>query len=356
MTTETGAPAGSDAAPADEIIVAGNSSLDGDYSPEQAYADYQKKFEPAESADAATAEPELAEANADPETDPGETETKEADPEAIPPIERPRSWAKELDEEWASYPREAQEKIAKREQERDAATRRSQNEAADARKAAEAVQAQAEQARKQYETAKLDTVAALERDQQRDFPDIRNMDDVRQLQSKDPFRFQEWQIHQMALTAAVAEKQQIEGRQAQEKQGKRSAYEAEQNKLLVELVPEMADPKKAGELREQAVAMLTDDLGLKTDQLSRWMADDVGHEILSNAGIQKLIADQLKSKAVKAAPAKAIPKPVPAVQRPGVAAPRGNTDAIQASRNKLNSSGSPEDAYSLYLAKQKARA
>jgi hypothetical protein len=41
--------------------------------------------------------------------------------------------------------------------------------------------------------------------------------------------------------------------QAQEKQGKR-AIRSEQNKLLVELVPEMADPKKASELRERAVA------------------------------------------------------------------------------------------------------
>jgi hypothetical protein len=77
---------------------------------------------------------------------PGEVETQAPDPEAseLPPIEPPRSWTKEEKEEFASYPREAQEKIARREQDREAALRRSQNEAADQRKAIEA-EAQAAQ-------------------------------------------------------------------------------------------------------------------------------------------------------------------------------------------------------------------
>jgi hypothetical protein len=182
------------------------------------------------------------------------------------------------------------------------------------------------------------------------------MEDLRKMQAEDPFRFQQYQLYQWEQQAEQAELKEAEARKLQERIGKRGAYEAEQNKLLADLVPEMADPKKAGQMRDDAVKMLEDDFGLKTDLLQRWMNDDVGHEILSNAGFQKLVADQLKAKAVKAAPLKAIPKPVPAVQRPGVAAPRGNTDAIQASRSKLTSTGSVEDAYALYVAKQKARA
>ena len=110
---------------------------------------------PAESATEATADPpELAEeANADPIEDHGETEPEVSEPEeTLPPIERPRAWAKDLDEEWSSYPREAQERIAKREQERDTAIRRSQNEAAEARKAAQAERDEAQKARQQYES------------------------------------------------------------------------------------------------------------------------------------------------------------------------------------------------------------
>ena len=139
------------------------------------------------------------------------------------------------------------------------------------------------------------------------------------MQQEDPFRYQQWDLRQKELAAVKAEENSAQQRQAQEKQAKRANYEAEQNKLLVELVPEMADSKKAAELRERAIAMLTDDLGLKNELLTRWMADDTGHEILSNAGIQKLIADGLKYRDIKAAPAKVVPKTVPPVQRPGTA-------------------------------------
>src|SRR5690348_248723 len=51
------------------------------------------------------------------------TETTEP-AEDLPPIEPPRSWTKEEKEEFRTYPREAQEKIARREQDRETALRR----------------------------------------------------------------------------------------------------------------------------------------------------------------------------------------------------------------------------------------
>lgn len=297
---------------------------------------------PAESAPEATAEePELAEkANADPLMDPG-NEPNADDPAAEPPIERPRSWAKELDEEWASYPRAAQERIAKREQERDSATRRGQNEAAEARKAAEAIQQAAEQARKDYEAKLPALMRELDSVNQQNFADIKSMDDVVKLQTEDPFRFQSWQVHQMRLQHAKQETDRIDAQKATDKQTKRATYEAEQNKLLIELVPDVADPKKLTELRERAVTMLTDpdDIGLKNDQLTRWYADDIGHEILSNAGIQKLIADGLKYRDILKAPKAVAAKPLPPVQKPGVAKVGASspTARIQALEEKLNS-------------------
>jgi hypothetical protein len=54
------------------------------------------------------------------------------------PIEPPRSWSREQKEEFRTYPREAQEKVAFRERERETALRRGQNEVAEQRKAVEA--------------------------------------------------------------------------------------------------------------------------------------------------------------------------------------------------------------------------
>ena len=295
---------------------------------------------PAESApkEAAPAEePELAEANDPPETDPVETEAAEPE-EKVPPIERPRSWAKELDEEWSSYPREAQERIAKREQERDIAIRRSQNEAAEARKAAQAEREAAEQARKQYEAQLPNLMQELQSVTQSNFADIRTMDDVVKLQAEDPFRFQAWQVHQMRLQAVKAQDDQAKALKTQEQQTRRSSYENEQNKLLVELVPEMADSKKASEMRERAISMLTDELGLKNETLSRWMNDDIGHEILSNAGIQKIIADRLKYLDIQNAPKAVAAKTLPPVTRPGTAPTTRTSNAakIQAITKQLD--------------------
>lgn len=354
MTDETSAPAGGegDTAP---VIVAGNAQLEGDYSPEQAFDDYVKKSQtPAESAAAATADTESpAEGDAAP-AEQVTGETQEGDPPEMAPLDLPRSWTKEQAEHWNALPRATQEYLSERASKDSETVRRSQNEAADARKAADVARVEAEQVRKKYEEKlpllekKLQTVGP--------FADIQSMADLKKMQEENPFRFQEYQLYTWEQAAEQKELQDAEGRKQQERIGKRNAYEAEQNKLLADLVPEMADTKKASEMREQAVSMLENDFGLKTELLQRWMQDDVGHEILSNAGFQKLIADQLKLKAIKAAPLRAIPKPVPAVQRPGVAALRGNSDVIQASRSKLSSTGSVDDAYALYQAKQKARA
>jgi hypothetical protein len=75
--------------------------------------------------------------------------------------------------------------------------------------------------------------------------------------------------------------------------------------------------------------MLTDELGLKNETLSRWMADDIGHEILSNAGIQKIIADRLKYLDIKSAPKAVAPKTLPPVTRPGTAPPRAISGAAK---------------------------
>ena len=294
---------------------------------------------PPESAPQATEEPELVEeTNAAPETDPGEPEADEPE-ETLPPIERPRSWAKDLDEEWSSYPREAQEKIAKREQERDTAIRRAQNEAAEARKAAQAEADAAKKAREQYEAQLPSLMQELQNVAQSSFSDIRTMDDVVKLQAEDPFRFQSWQVHQMRLQAAKAEVDRAEAQKTQEKQSRRNAYESEQNKLLVELVPEMSDSKKASAMRERAVSMLTDELGLKAETLSRWMNDDIGHEILSNAGIQKIIADRMKYLDIQKAPKAVAPKNLPPVTRPGTAPARtSKATTIQSLQRELDNS------------------
>ena len=336
MTTETGSPAGGEAIFSTELPADAPESFDTAIQAANYFTSLKEKKAakepeeplkdiPAESAEKpATAEKESAVADADPETAPSEA-PDDAEPEDdLPLIEPPRSWTKEEKEEFKSYPREAQEKISKAATRYESEFRRSQNEIAETRKAVEAERVAAEQVRRQYEAQIPNLLRELESVNQAQFGDVRTMDDVVKLQSEDPFRFQAWQVHQMRLQAAKQEADRAEGHKAQERQSRRQAYESEQNKLLVELVPEMADPNKAVTMRERAVAMLNDDLGLKNEQLSRWMADDTGHEILSNAGFQKLIADGLKYRDILKAPKAVAAKPLPLVTRPGTSRPAGS--------------------------------
>jgi hypothetical protein len=77
-----------------------------------------------------------------------------------PPIEPPLSWSKEQREHWAKLPRETQEYLHSREQQRDAEVRRSQNEAAEAKKQAEpAIEAAKQERQRHFE--QLQTYIAL---------------------------------------------------------------------------------------------------------------------------------------------------------------------------------------------------
>lgn len=281
--------------------------------------------ESAEPEPAATAEPELAEqANADqPQADPGEV-AEEAEPEAdkLPPIERPRSWAKDLDEEWNSYPREAQMRIAQREQERDTAIRRSQNEAAEARKAAQAQQAEAEKARQEY----LNRIPSLE-DLQRivdngPFADIKTLDDANKLAENDPFRYLQWDAYQKRLQGLAVQAKEAQELKARDESSRWMAHISEQNAKFEDTVPE-AERATLAKMRDNAPKFLTDK-GFSSDELNDLAAGKSRLSIYDHR-IQALIRDGMKLQEILNAPKAVAAKPVPPVQRPGVAPQRGSS-------------------------------
>jgi hypothetical protein len=96
------------------------------------------------------------------------------------------------------------------------------------------------------------------------------------------------------------------------------------------------------------------EFGISRQQLGEAL---VAHPILRSAPIQKMMADAAKLHAMQKAPAKAIPKPVPTVLKPGVArsAAERSSDSLTALREKASASGSIEDAHRLYKAKQSRR-
>lgn len=300
--------------------------------------------------------PETA-SDAQPETaDPVES-TQEADPAEVPPIEPPRSWTKEEKAEFATYPREAQEKIARREQEREKAIRQSQNETAEKLKGLTAKEQAVEQARQQYESALPQILQHLQEAQAGQFSDIKTPADVQKLAAEDPFRYLQYDAHQKQVAALKAELDGAQDRQAREWQSKWAEFAAREDRLIAERIPELADPAKRAKVQEGALAYLQD-IGFTEQELgSAWNGQ--ASLSLRDHRLQGMIRDAVKYREGQAAAKKAIAaKPLPPVQKPGVAPPRGaaNDQNIQTLSKKLEGSGKITDAVALVLARRKAAA
>lgn len=362
MTDASSAPVGGEGAIAPATITPAATSSEP-MSAEQAaeYLSELRKPKPqAESAERpATADPDSApEAGAAPaeEQPSGDEEPKAAEPEAeeLPPIEPPRSWTKEAKEQWQALPRNTQEYLAQREQERDREVRRSQNESAEQRKAISAEREAAEQARKDYEAKLPALVQALQDAQAGSFADIKTMADVERMAAEDPFRYLQWQAHQQKLTAVHYEVQQAEMRKAQEQQTKWAQHVQEENAKAIELHPELGDPAKSKQLQSAAVELLQDK-GFTAQELND-LASGKERVSIYDHRIQSLLLDGLKYHEAQKAKPVAVAKPVPPVLRPGAAPPRGAAKAenLQALKQQLDRTGSVDDALALLTARRKA--
>jgi hypothetical protein len=315
---------------------------------------------PAPEAAAAPAEPEIPpqeESAAPPEPEaPGEQQTQATEPEAqeLPPIEPPRSWTKDEQERFKTFPRELQAYLSEREQERDRDLRRRQNEAAEARKAIEAEQAAAARVRQEYEAVLARNLVLAQQQAAAEFGDIQTWEDLERVRQTDFDRFTRFQVHKEKLQALQSEAQVAEQRQAQELSQKWQSFAAEQDKLFAEKVPDLADPAKATKLRESAVKVLTD-IGFTDQELAAAWNGERGVSLRDHK-VQLLILDAMKWRDAEAKAKQVTAAPKPPVQRPGTqqARPSAAEAEIQALQQKLDQTGSLRDAAALRAAQLRA--
>ena len=287
-------------------------------------------------------------------TESAEPPAAQASPAEQAPIEPPRSWTKEARERFASLPRETQEYLAHREQDRDRELRRSQNEAAEQRKTLEAERVKAEQARVQYEAALPNVLGTLQREQARDFPDVKSIIDVERLAREDWPRYVLWDAQQKRIASAQQDMAGADQRQAQERHIRLTQYAQREQDLMFEKAPELADPVQRAKLEHAAVGMLRD-LGFSEQEL---VGLQMGRSDLSvhDHRVQLLIRDGVRFRDAQKAARQASLKPVPPVQRPGVAQPRGaaHDAAVQSLTKRLDQTGTLKDAARLLAERRKA--
>lgn len=269
------------------------------------------------------------------ETAPGDaTEATDAAVD-LPPIEPPRSWSKEDKALFALLPREVQENTADRERRRENDFNRRQQEAAEKQKAAEAKFAEAERLRTQYEQSLPSLLQTLQTAQSGEFADIKTQDDVNKLAAEDWPRFARYQAHLMQVGSLEREVKLAQERQLTEHRSQWAEFASREDKALLEKAPELSDEETLAKTSKAALKTLKD-VGFAQDELEKSWNGEMAISPRDHR-FQLLVYEASKYRELKANAAKPAPKPVPPVQRPGIATTRADTSKaeVEGLRNRL---------------------
>lgn len=375
MTDETGAPATEQpAAPATDA--------GGELTLEQArmmieggnVTEHFEGDEPEREDDDAPAKPER---NSSPEDDAARPEkaatgeTEEEAPAEKPSRDLPRSWSKDKAEYWSKLDPAVQDYLLEQDSKVSAEVRRAQNEAAEVRKTIEAEKKAIETERERYLRVASSDIEAKEAALAQRFPHIKTMDDVTFLASEalrlanspnpdDQVQSQQvqayinaWRIAQDDLAVTRAQKVEAERRHETEHSSKWSQFVQEETKAFAESLP-AADKAKLDAWNKAAPDFLINK-GFKPEELTA-LANGKEKLAIHDRRMQSILLDALKYQELKNAP-KAVAKPnLPPVQKPGTAA--GPGAAVEATirdlTRKLDQTGSVDDAWALYQARQRA--
>lgn len=280
--------------------------------------------------------------DAGPEETPATSEVAETGEPAPqePAIDPPATWAAEDKDAFQALPRDLQEKIVKRERERERLLSERAREAAEARKSVETDKAQIQQERAFYAQQLQTFIPALQQQIAGEFHDIKTIADVTRLAGEDPARWAKWQAQQTALAHAQAEHQRIQEQQTRELETKRNDFIREQREKLLEKLPDLRDRKKAEAFRD-GIADYLGDQGFSSEEIGR-LADH-RHMIL----IDKARRYDEGQKAKASAQVKTVPQ----VLKPGTAKQtNAKAEELTAALERQRKSGSIDDTARLLRA------
>lgn len=289
---------------------------------------------------------------APPEEATGELPTEATDQAEAPPLDLPRSWAKDKAEAWARLDRDTQEYLLDHDSKASAEVRRTHNEAAERARVLETERAQLEQARKQYEEASLVALQELQGQQLGEFADIRTHADVERLAREDWPRYALWDAKQKQIAGRQQELRAAQDRQQQEYQAQYAKFVKDNTDQFIETVPELKNSEKATKFATDAVNLYRD-LGYSEDEITQLQRGTASISPHDRRQLQ-MTREALLYRQAKAAIPKAVAKPIPQVQRPGVAAPRNaDKSSIEVALSKrLDTTGNWKDAAELLIARR----
>lgn len=167
----------------------------------------------------------------------------------------------------------------------------------------------------------------------------------RELFDRDPIGYMEAKMEyddkMKAYSQAQAQIQQVMQQQTQAEMRAREAYAQQEAQMLVQVVPELRDPKKAQVFKEKLVKTATDVYGYSPEQIAN-ISSHRDFLVLRDAmKYREIMAgkDAVQQKAKKARP----------VVKPGAKKVSTNGDVVRKQRDRLKKTGSINDALSLIL-------
>lgn len=291
-------------------------------------------------------------------------ETDENAPAEKPSRELPRSWTKEWNERWAKLDPDLQDFLLEQDSKASKAVRQSQNEIAEQRKAVEAERQAMQVVKQQYEANLPNLVKELEDINNTQFSLIKSQADLDTLATEAQrlaregdvqgsqqisAYLQAWQLHQVKLQARTAELNQIKQRDEGERSTKFATFAKEQDDKFAASLSDK-DQAKFKDYMANAPKFL-EDIGYTQQELADlWN----GNNTFRDHRNQAILLKAMKYDELMKAPQAIAAKPVPPVQKPGSANAASPQDAnIRTLEQRLNKSGSMEDAWALYEAQLK---
>jgi hypothetical protein len=282
---------------------------------------------------------------------------------ALPAIEPPVSWNATAKDEFAKLPRHLQQVVAERERERESYLGRQTSEAAEAKKAADAERNRAAEERQralQKFDAALDAVIASD-------PIIKEGRQInwQQLAIQDPNGYIAkkaiFDDRVQQLNAAIQQRQGLAAQVEQDNRAKQEEFLREQQKKLIEKVPEWgSDPEKArSAVREIAdharrYDISEDELSRVVDHRALLMIRDSAAMARENAELKAKLEKALATKeaTLKEIQTKKASAPVPKTIAPGASSNEGKTTSERAKAliNNARKSGRDSDRIDAVLA------
>jgi hypothetical protein len=266
----------------------------------------------------------------------GEEIPTDSDTAKEPDVAFPTGWSDEEKAAFKELTPAAQKAVARLERERRADHSRHQQEHAERLKAIEADKTAAATERQNLSQALKAYANPLMAQFAAEFADlVKGEKTALAIQGEDPLRFQRLQAYQTEFNRIVGTEQALAQRAEAESTAQLQSYRAAENAKLVDMIPELKTPEARQKFDAEITGYLRDQ-GIPDQAIMRASA---AHLAITRKAM-------LYDRAMKA---KSSPKPVPTVQKPGVAttkAERAN-DTSAALLKRLDRSGDIADALAL---------